>query len=128
MKMLLNNLFTLLNRYKTTNRRINAYATTFTVFKSMLFSFLISAIIISLPVAIILNMFIYTKLIFILSVLLVTVVMGWILLYYKFYFVLLTYYHEEIKKINLKYIFYIETSIINFLVLLIGIAVLSFLF
>lgn len=128
MRTLLNKISTLFHKYKIINRRLNKVTTAWTTIKSVVFSTIISLLIVVLPVALVINMFIYTKLTFILSVILVLLVMTFIYLYYRFYFILLSNYHEEVKAINTKYVYWVETSVINFIILLIGIAVLSLLF
>ncbi len=120
MKILFNKLFTLFRRYKTTLHRLHEMTTTFSAFKSTIFGMLIALLLLTLPLAIIINMFIFTKLSVFLSILIVLIINAWVLLYYKFYFILLGYYHPKVKDLNTKYIYWIETSMINLIILLLG--------
>lgn len=73
-------------------------------------------------------MFIYTKLTFVLSLILLCFVLIWAFLYYHFYYVLIKNYHEEIKDINTKIPQYVESTFVAIILLIIGIVVLSTVF
>ncbi len=128
MKTLLNKISMIFKRYRTVSRRFNQNITTWTSVKSFLFSSLISLLIVALPLALVINMFIYTKLMIFLSVIILGLVISFIYLYYKFYFVLISNYHEKVKEINTKYIYWVETSIINIIILVIGVTILFSIF
>ncbi len=125
MKTWLDNLKTLISRYKTVSRRVDQIVSTWQVFKAFLFSAIMSLLIIALPLAAIINMFIYTKLILTLSILIVLLIMVFVMLYYKFYFILLGNYNEKVKDINTSYIYWVETTLINVIVLIFGIIVIT---
>ncbi|HBY66091.1 MAG TPA: hypothetical protein DEG42_06960, partial [Acholeplasmataceae bacterium] len=98
------------------------------VVKSVAGALLLSILIIAIPVLVIINMFIYAKLTFLLSVFLVIIVMGWSFLYYFFYYKLLKNYHEELSEINTKIPQLVESSIVATFFFFIGIIVLATIF
>ena len=120
MKILFDKLFTLYRRYKTMLHRLHEMTTSFSAFKATFFSMLIALLLLTLPLAIIINLFIFAKLSTFLSILIVLIINSWILLYYKFYFILLGYYHPKTKDLNTRYIYWVETSMINLIILLLG--------
>lgn len=127
MKTLYNKVSQLFQRYKVTNKRLHQIIDSKTAFKATLFSIIMSLFIISLPIAIIINMFIFTKLTIFLSILIVILILLWVYLYYIFYFILLRNYDDRVNDLNTTYIFWVETSLINFILLWISIVVLSIL-
>jgi hypothetical protein len=87
------------------------------------------ALLVLLPIAIlVVNMFIYSKLTFILALVLLFLALIWCLLYYAFYYKILKYYHPEVESINTKIPQYVESSIMMFFMLVLGIVILSVIF
>lgn len=128
MKQLINLIDQMIYRFKKLNKLIDSKTTTNSVVKSVLSALLITVIILAIPVLIVVNMFIISKLTFILALLLVVMVVSWPYLYYAFYYKILKNYHEEIKDINTKLPYLIESTIIAIVLLTIGIIVLSIIF
>jgi c-di-AMP phosphodiesterase-like protein len=128
MKRLINLIDQTIYRFKKLNKLIDSKTTTSSVVKSVLSALLITVIILAIPVLIVVNMFIISKLTFILAILLVVIVVSWPYLYYAFYYKILKNYHEEIKDINTKLPYLIESSIIAIVLLTVGIIVLSIIF
>jgi c-di-AMP phosphodiesterase-like protein len=128
MKQLINLVDQTIYRFKKLNKLIDSKTTTNSVVKSVLSALLITIIILAIPVLIIVNMFIISKLTFVLALLLVVMVVSWPYLYYAFYYKILKNYHEEIKDINTKLPYLIESTIIAIVMLTIGIIVLSIIF
>ncbi|MCF7930009.1 MAG: hypothetical protein K9L02_00690 [Acholeplasmataceae bacterium] len=98
------------------------------VVKSVFGALLISILIILIPALVMINMFIYTKLTFLLSILLVLLIMGWSYLYYFFYYKLLKNYHPELNEINTKLPQLVESTIVALFFMILGIVVLSLVF
>ncbi len=98
------------------------------VVKSVFGALLISILIVLLPALAMINMFIYTKLTFFISILLVLLIMGWSFLYYYFYYRLLKNYHPSLEDINTKIPQLVESSIVAVFFMVIGIIVLSIVF
>lgn len=127
MKTLFSKLTLLYQRYKVTNKRLHQIIDGKTTLKATLYAIIMSIFVISLPMAIVMNMFIFTKLTIFLSILIVVLILLWVLLYYKFYFILLRNYNDKVNDVNTVYIFWVETSFINFILLWISIIVISIL-
>ena len=125
MKTLLNKLYMIWKKYMTLNRRLHQKVTTFSTIKSVIFSLLMSLIIMLIPVLIIINLFIFTKLTLFLAICLTLMFVLWVYIYYKLYFTLLINYDPEVEKLNLKHIFYVETTIINVIILILGIIIMT---
>jgi len=125
MKILLNKFYMIWKKYVTLNRRLHQKVTTFSTLKAMFFSLIMSLVIMLIPVLIIINLFIFTKLTLFLAICLTLMFMIWCYLYYKLYFTLLMNYHPEVEKLNLKHIYYVETTIINVIILIFGIIIMT---
>jgi apolipoprotein N-acyltransferase len=96
--------------------------------KSVLGALLISFLIVLLPSIFVINIFIYTKLTLILSVILLVFVLGWVFLYYHFYYILIKNYHEDVKDINTKIPQHVESTLSAIVLLILGIVVLATVF
>lgn len=115
-------------RYRKLTKIIDSKTKTSSAVKAVLSS-MILAIIILLPAVILtINLFIYSKLIFLLACVLIFLALIWCLLYYAFYYKILKYYHPEIENINTKIPQYVETSFMMLFILTLGIIVLSIVF
>jgi hypothetical protein len=128
MKTLYHKLFIYFNRYKKVNKRMHGVVTTKDSVRSVIFSLVMSIIILVIPLLIVINMFIYTKLTLFLAICIVFIVLGFIYLYYWFYFQLLKNYQPKIEDINTSYIYWFETSLINLFLIIFAIIILSVLF
>jgi cobalamin biosynthesis protein CobD/CbiB len=128
MKTTIDRIYKFYHRYRNLVKRIDAKTTMKTSTKSVLGALLISFLIILLPSILVINMFIYTKLTFILSVILLVFVLGWVFLYYHFYYILIKNYHEDIKEINTRIPQYVEATLSAFVLLILGIVVLATVF
>ncbi|HBG33645.1 MAG: hypothetical protein A2084_01885 [Tenericutes bacterium GWC2_39_45] len=128
MNVLIDKVFVFFRRFKKLIKLIDKKTSVKSVVKSVAGALLLSILIIAIPVLVIINMFIYAKLTFLLSVFLVIIVMGWSFLYYFFYYKLLKNYHEELSEINTKIPQLVESSIVATFFFFIGIIVLATIF
>jgi len=128
MKTLIDRIDRFIYRVKKLNRLIDSKTSIQGVVKSVLGALLLSVLVLAPVVLVIINMFIYTKLTFLLSLFLVVVVMGWSFLYYFFYYRLLRNYFPAIEDIDTKTPQLFESSILAFLFLIIGFVVLTTVF
>ncbi|MCR3905832.1 MAG: hypothetical protein NUK62_02210 [Tenericutes bacterium] len=128
MNAMIDKVFSFFRRYKKLLKLIDRETTMKTVLKSVAGALILSLICIAIPVLVVVNMFIYTKLTFILSVFLVIIVMGWSFLYYFFYYRLLKSYHEKINNINTLLPQLTESILVSIFFLVVGIVVLAVIF
>lgn len=128
MKSLINRIDQMLHRFKKLVKLIDKQTTMKSVVKSVLGALLLSFMTLLLPVLLVINMFIYTKLTFFLAIVLVILVVSWPFIYYYFYYRLLKLYHPSVENINTKIPYWIESSVIALVLLVIGIVVLSVIF
>jgi Kef-type K+ transport system membrane component KefB len=128
MKTLIDRIDRFIYRVKKLNRLIDSKTSIQGVVKSVLGALVLSVLVLAPVVLVIINMFIYTKLTFLLSLFLVVVVMGWSFLYYFFYYRLLRNYFPAIEDIDTKTPQLFESSILAFLFLIIGFVVLTTVF
>ena len=115
-------------RYRKLNRLIDERTNIKTVSKSVLGALILSLLIIALPTLVIINMFIFTKLTVFLAILLVMMITMWPFLYFWFYYQLLKNYHESLDNVNTRIPYVVESSIMSFILLTIGVIVLSIIF
>lgn len=113
-----------IHRVKKLNRLIESKTSVKGVVKSVFGSLFLSILALAPLFLIVISMFIYTKLTILLSIFLVVLVMGWAFLYYFFYFRLLGNYYPAVKDINTKIPQLVESSIVAFVFLIVGIVVL----
>jgi len=128
MNALIDKVFVFFRRFKKLIKMIDKKTSVKSVIKSVAGALLLSILIIAIPVLVIINMFIYAKHTFLLSVFLVIIVMGWSFLYYFFYYKLLKNYHEELSEINTKIPQLVESTIVATFFFFIGIIVLATIF
>ena len=128
MKRIMDKVYKFYHKYRNLVKLIDRQTTMSTVVKSVLGALLISFVIVLLPIILIVNMFIFTKLTLFLSILLLILLILWVYLYYHFYYVLLKNYHEKIKEINTKIPKLVEFSFVGFILLTLGVVVLSTVF
>ncbi len=128
MKHIMDKVYRFYHKYRNLVKLIDRQTTMKTATKSVLGALLISFLIVLLPSILIINMFIFTKLKLFLSIILLIVVIGWVFLYYHFYYVLIKNYHEKIKEINTKIPYYVESSFVAFILMTLGFIVLTVIF
>jgi Kef-type K+ transport system membrane component KefB len=128
MKTLIDRIDRFIYRVKKLNRLIDSKTSIQGVVKSVMGALLLSVLVLAPVVLVIINMFIYTKLTFLLSVFLVVIVMGWSFLYYFFYYRLLRNYFPVIEDIDTMTPQLFESSILAFVFLIIGFVVLTTVF
>jgi Kef-type K+ transport system membrane component KefB len=128
MKTLIDRIDRFIYRVKKLNRLIDSKTSVQGVVKSVLGALLLSVLVLAPIILIIVNMFIYTKLTFLLSIFLVVTVMGWGFLYYFFYYRLLRNYFPVIEDIDTMTPQLFESSILAFVFLIIGFVVLTTVF
>jgi apolipoprotein N-acyltransferase len=128
MKHIMDKVYKFYHKYRNLVKLIDRQTTMKTTLKSVFGSLLISFLIVLLPVILLINLFIFTKLTIILSILLVFMLVLWVYLYYHFYYVLIQNYHEKIKDINTKIPKLVEFSFVGFILLTLGVIVLSVVF
>lgn len=128
MKSWINNFYQGFYRYRKLSRLIDERTIMKNVVKSVLGSLLLSLLIALIPSLLIINMFIYAKHTLFLAILLVGIVVSWPFIYYAFYYMLLKNYHPNVKEINTKTPYIVESTITSFVLLTIGIIALSVIF
>jgi Kef-type K+ transport system membrane component KefB len=128
MKTLIDRIDRFIYRVKKLNRLIDSKTSIQGVVKSVMGALLLSVLVLAPVVLVIINMFIYTKLTFLLSIFLVVIVMGWSFLYYFFYYRLLRNYFPVIEDIDTMTPQLFESSILAFVFLIIGFVVLTTVF
>ena len=120
MTTMLNKIAQFYRRYRTLNRRIDRLTNLTTVTKSVLGALLLSLLMLSIPVLLVINMFIYTKLHVGLSILLVIFAVSWSYLYYDVFYRLLHQYHEPLEDVNTRLPQLVESTLIAFILLVFG--------
>jgi len=128
MNALINKIFVFFRRFKKLIKLIDQKTTIKTVVKSVAGALLLSLAVVTIPVLVIINMFIYAKHTFLLSIILVLIVMGWSFLCYFFYYKLLKNYHEELAEVNTKMPQLVESSIVALFFFFLGIIILATIF
>ena len=128
MMPLINRIYQFIHRLKKLLRLIEKEVLMKNVIKSVLGALVLSVFVLGLPVLVIVNMFIIAKLTLFLAILLVMLVVVWPFIYYFFYYALLKNYHPKINEINTKIPYLVESSIVSFILLTIGIIVLAVIF
>lgn len=128
MKQLISKLDQFFYKYRKLLKLIDHEVNMKSVVKSVFGALILSLLVLVLPVLIIVNMFIISKLTLFLAILLVLLVMAWPFLYYDVYYKLLKNYHPRVQDINTKIPYWTESTIISIVLLIIGIIVLSVIF
>lgn len=128
MKPLINRIDQFFFRYKKLIKLIDREVTMRNTVKSVFGALILSLLVLAIPVLVVINMFIISKLTLFLAILLVLMVMAWPFLYYDVYYKLLKNYHPRIQEINTKIPYWTESTIISVVLLIIGIIVLSIIF
>ncbi len=128
MKTLIDRIDRFIYRVKKLNRLIDQKTSIKGVIKSVFGALFLSILVLAPFMLIVINMFIYTKLTFFLSLLLVLLVMGWGFLYYFFYYRLLKSYFPQLEDVDTLTPQLFESSIIAFIFLIIGFVVLTSVF
>lgn len=128
MKSLINRIDQFFHRYKKLQKLIDKETEVKGVAKSVLGGLLISVMILLIPVLLSVNMFIYTKLTFLLAIILSIIVITWPYLYYVVYYRLLKNYYPKVEDINTKIPLFVEATIISIVLLVIVITALSIIF
>jgi hypothetical protein len=128
MKTLIDRIDRFIYRVKKLNRLIDSKTSIQGVVKSVFGALILSILILAPFMLITINMFIYTKLTFFLSLILVLLVMGWGFLYYFFYYRLLKNYFPALEDVDTLTPQLFESSIIAFIFLVIGFVVLTSVF
>jgi hypothetical protein len=128
MKTLIDRIDRFIYRVKKLNRLIDSKTSVQGVVKSVFGALILSILILAPFMLITINMFIYTKLTFFLSLILVLLVMGWGFLYYFFYYRLLKNYFPALEDVDTLTPQLFESSIIAFIFLVIGFVVLTSVF
>lgn len=116
------------HRYRNIIKIIDRKVNTKTVIKSVLFALLISLLILLIPALILVNLFIFSKLEFLLSILLLMLLTSWGLLYFHIYYTLLKSYIPSLEDVNLKLPTLFEGSLVSFFLLVLGTIVISVIF
>jgi len=128
MTSLIDKVFKFFRRFKNLVKIIDKKTEMKFVVRSVLGALLISILIVLIPTLVLVNMFIYTKLTFFISIILVFMIMGWSFLYYYFYYRLLKNYHPSLEDVNTKLPQLMESTIVALFFMVLGIVVLSVVF
>ena len=116
------------HRYRNVVKIIDSKVNTKTVLKSVGFALIISLLILLIPTLIAVNLFIFSKLDFILSIFLLILLSSWGFLYFHFYYTLLASYIPELEHVNTKLPKLFEGSLVSFFLCVLGIIVISAIF
>lgn len=125
MKRLINRIDQFFYRYKKLTKMIDREVTIKSTLKSVLGALFISLIILALPVLVLINLFIISKLTLLLSILIALCVVAFPYVYYTFYYKLIKIYHPKINDINTSISYWTESTIISIVLSIVGIIVLS---
>jgi len=128
MNRLMTKFYAFFRRFRKLLKIIEKQSQMKSVVKSVFGALLLSVLALLLPSLIIINLFIYTKHTFLLSVLMVILVMTWPYIYYFFYYKLLTIYHPKLEEVNTKIVQVTESTFVSLFFLIVGIIVLSIIF
>lgn len=128
MKRLNNQIDQFFYRYKKLTRMIDHEVTIKNTLKSVLGALIFSLVILALPVLVLINLFIISKLTLLLSILIAICVIAWPYLYYTFYYKLIKIYHPKVNDINTKIPYWTESTIISVVLCIVGIIVLTIIF
>ncbi len=128
MTSLIDKVFKFFRRFKNLVKIIDKKTEMKLVVRSVLGALLISILIVLIPTLVLVNLFIYTKLTFFISIILVFMIMGWSFLYYYFYYRLLKNYHPSLEDVNTKLPQLMESTIVALFFMVLGIVVLSVVF
>ena len=128
MNSLIDKVFRFFGRFRKLVKMIDKKTEMKYVVRSVVGALLISVLIILIPALALINMFIYTKLTFLISIILVVILMGWSFLYYYFYYTLLKNYHPSLEDINTKLPQLTESTIVALFFMILGIVVMSVVF
>jgi hypothetical protein len=128
MTNLIDKVFKFFRRFKNLVKIIDKKTEMKFVIRSVLGALLISILVVLVPTLVLVNMFIYTKLTFFISIILVFMIMGWSFLYYYFYYRLLKNYHPSLEDVNTKLPQLMESTIVALFFMVLGIVVLSVVF
>ncbi len=125
MTFLMNKIFAFFRRYKNLVKLVDQQITFKTQIKSVLGSFVITLIMIALPMLITINMFIYAKHTIFLSYIMLALLIVGVLLYFAIYYKLLKNYHQKLEEINTKVPMLVEGIGVSLVVLIFGIIAIS---
>jgi hypothetical protein len=128
MMKLLDKLSKGLSRYLAINRLINGRTSLRVVAKTFIWALVSSAVIASVPVLLVINMFIYTKLTLFLAILLLILALCWVYVYFLIYYKLLVIYVPSLEPVNLTYARRFEAVVTAAVIFAIGITVIVALF
>ncbi len=121
----MNRVFKFFRRYRNLIKIIDKKTSMKFVVRSVLGALAISFLLVLLPALVIVNMFIYAKLTFLLSLLLLFLIVGWSFLYYYFYYRLLKNYYPNLQEVNTRVPQLVESIFVALFFLVLGIVVLS---
>ena len=115
-------------RYRTLSRRLDKIVDMKNVLKATFFAITISLLIVLIPTLVIINLFIYSKLMIILSILLGFLAVIFMFCYYHFYYVLIANYHEKVNALNTNLLKWTEASLVSAFMMIITAILLIVLF
>ncbi len=116
------------HQYRKLLKVIDRYATTKSVIKSVLAALATSLLIVLIPILVIVNMFIFSKLTLILSILLLVILVSWGMLYFHLYYQMLVNYHPELEDVNTTLPARVEGSMISIALFMIGTIIIAIIF
>ena len=125
MKKKIHALFGEWQRFMTLERRFNEKITFFIALKATIISISYTLIIIAVPVALLINLFIFDALKYGIIVALVTLVFISVRLYYVFYHKKIVIFHPSIETLNLTFMFKVERILIYSVLIAFGLIILG---
>ncbi len=117
------NKLSIYKRYLNIARRIREESCFKSTILSMIGAVIFSLFLLSVPILILVNLLIFTKLQLFITILLVFLISVWPFLFFFAYYKLLSQYHDKIKKMELKYVYWSESAVSAFILLTFSIAV-----
>lgn len=117
-----------LKRYRVLSFRLNHILDFKTMILYLLQSILLAALIYLLPVLLLINLFIYTKLHLFLSILLLLLTISWPFVLNFFYYRLLSLKITAVRNLNTRVLYLVESSFISLIITIFGIILLTVIF
>lgn len=115
-------------QYKNLTKIIHSKTSSRSTFKSTLFTILLVLVIYFLPVALVINLFIYHNLRLLLSIILLLMFTSLGFVYFKIYYKLLSIYEKDLEFVNIKTVSNVEGVLLATVLFMLGIIMISVVF
>lgn len=121
-------LINVFNRYMTVRKRLDKYTTVSTTIYSVLLALLLTAVVIVPAILITIPFMMFIDLQILMTIIIFLIVIAGIVLFEYLMYYITGLFHPEVKKLNTKLLVIIEASVINLIVVIIGLLVVIDLF